>query len=233
MAVNRRTVGILIDRGVLEDFLVFDATTQSDHHLQAEITSNPIESNNGNVTDHRRIKPASYAFTAIFVDEADPSAPADRAASSRRGFNIARAGSGNDALASARANGPQIQSRALESVNFLRELFATSDVVKVTTEVEVIENAVLETLSYKVLASIPNQSGFTPEPAVFEVTGSFREVRFATTEIVEVPKDPVKRKAGRTIEFGTAVAEPTSSATKDQAQSIMSVGFGGSVVPGG
>lgn len=206
-------------RGVLIETLdgtnfVFDATTQSTHTLQAEITSNPIESNKGNITDHRRTKPGTWAFTAVLVDEADPSAANDRGSAS----TISIVG---DSLESARDNGPQITHKALDSLAFLQELFASSDVVRITTDAGKLDNQTLETLTYRVVASLPLPGGFTPEASVIEVSGSFRTVRFASTEIVAVPKDAVKKKQGKILIYGPPAPETAPPATTDKSKSIL------------
>src|SRR5688572_19880585 len=122
--------GVLIERSPNDtDPFIFDATIESSFSAQSEITNNPIETNDGDVTDHRRTKPTVWSFKAIFVNEADPAKAADR--------SMAANGSDPDALASARANGPQVdQTRAISKLNELQVMWRRKDTLTVTTDLD-------------------------------------------------------------------------------------------------
>lgn len=204
--------GVLIETILGEDF-VFDATTVSTHTLQAEITSNPIETSSGTITDHRRTKPATWSFTAILVDEPNPQAASDRGAASTVTIE-------GDPLRDAITNGPQISRRALDSLFFLQRIFSSSRTVDVTTDTQKMESVVLENLTWRVLASMPLPNGFTPEPSVIEVSGSFREIRFASTEEVAVPKDAVKEQQGEILIYGPTM-EQAGFKLQDKTETIL------------
>jgi hypothetical protein len=212
--------GILIMRSASDDDpLIFDCTIESNHTMQAEITTNPIETNDGDVTDHRRTKPTQYRFRGMFVNEADGAKAADRAMS---------ANDDRDPLGSARANGPQInQVRCIDMLERLKAIFKSQAVVTVYTDLEVLENAVLEALDYRVLSAELDAITAAMTPSAIEVSGTFRQLRFATTSTVELPAEPVKNQVGKKQQRGTVQGKPANDEIKAKSKSILKAFTGG------
>ena len=220
-ALPEATSGVMIERSG-GGGLVLDATFESKFSLTAEVTENAVENNDGDVTDHRRTKPAVWRFRSVLLaEDPDPIVAAQRSASAN--------GSKNDPLKSARENGPQVDPwRAMTLLEELISIFKSHEVVRVTTDFGYMQNAVLESLEYFALTagSAPLRTSPTPGlraqiPTSIEVSGSFREIRFAATETVELPAEPVKRQTGETKNAGTANGKTTTPEVKAESQSIL------------
>jgi hypothetical protein len=213
--------GLLIQRkGDLEP-LILDCTVDSSTTLQAEVTTNPVEANNGDITDHRRTQPIALRFTSVLVNESDPLAAAVRGVSSF--------GDDPDPLRSARENGPQVDlTAALKKLAKLQLIHKnTSETVEVITEFDIIPNAVLESLEYKTIATSYDSISGQNLPSAIEVRGVFREIRFAVSETVELPAEPVKRQAGKKKNAGTVQGKPASDEMKSKSKSILKALTGG------
>jgi hypothetical protein len=209
--VSTSSEGLPLDQS---DPLVFDATIESNFSRQAEITNNPIETNDGDVTDHRRTKPTTWRFRAVLTNEdPDPLVAQQRAMA---------ASDDHDPLASARANGPQVnKARAGELLHRLRVIFERSECVTVYTDLDVLENAVLESLEYKTLAVEFDSVSGGNLPSAIEVSGTFRQLRFATTKTVELPAEEVKRSTGKKVRRGTVQGKPASDEIKQKSKSAL------------
>lgn len=195
------THGVGILRGPLDrDPLVFDATIESVFSAASEVTSSPVE-DGSSVSDHRRTHPTSWRFRSIFVaDNPDPRIAQQRAQAARD--------DGDDPLESARKNGPQENPlRATQLMDELLKINKTGEPVTVYTDMGRFENALIENLSYRVLASRRDpQKGDVP--TAIEVSGTFREVRFASTETVELPAEERKKTAQKTKKQGNKTTKP-------------------------
>ena len=207
MPLPEQLVGVVIQRTPDDqDPLIFDATFESQHLRTAEITSVPIETD-ADVTDHRRRLPLSYRFRSIFLEEdPDPLTANQRA----RAAN----GSGADQLQSARDNGPALTpTRAIDLYEDLLELDTNDSVVTVYTDLEVLENAMIESLDSRTIGD----SGI-------EISGTFKVVRFATAELVALPKAEV-RTSKKKKNKGTKSAKKNDNAEL-KSQSFLKGTFG-------
>ncbi len=206
MPLPEQLVGVVIQRTPGDqDPLIFDATFESQHMRTAEITSVPIETG-ADVTDHRRRMPLAYRFRSIFLEEDPNPLTANQRA---RAAN----GSGVDQLESARDNGPApTPTRALDLYEDLLELDANDSVVTVYTDLEVIENAMIENLDSNTIGD----SGI-------EITGAFKVVRFATAELVALPKAEV-RTSKKKKNKGTKSAKKNDN-PKLKSESFLRAGF--------
>jgi hypothetical protein len=209
---NTQPTGILIDLSRVPnrtaDTFVFDCTVRSDHSRSAEIADAPIEANDGDVSDHRRIKPTEWEFSALLVNEID--APV-----------VPTAFNDRDPLAAHRAAAPVNVVRALNQLQILKLIFESSETVDIYTETDHLTRAVLADLRWHVVASTPDQLSGQMVPSAIEVSGRFRQLRFATTEEVDLPAEEVKRQTGKKKNFGTVNAKETTPEVKEQAETLL------------
>lgn len=198
---------------------VIDCTLESLTAHSSEITSSPVESG-ADVTEHRRTKPAAWRFRALLTNEIDPQIAMQR--------SLSALDDGPDALASARERGPAVAvTRAVDELARFQRIFERSDLCRITTEVDLLPDCLLETLDYKVLSSTPDAVGVRVAPAAIEVTGVFRQVRFATTETAALPAEAVKNQTGKTKDKGKQSTKPVNQADLERSQSILHFVTGG------
>jgi len=158
------------------DPLVFDATFESVREHTAEITSSPVE-DDADVVDHRRQLPALYRFTSIFlVEDPDP-----LLVSARNVLSVGKDPADLPAGLSLDA------SRAFSLYYDLMTLHWDDVVFSVATDIEYFYKVMIESLMVSLIA---HGQGI-------QVTGTLREVRFAATGHVPLPKEPVRTSKGK------------------------------------
>ena len=224
-------VGVYVTVQNDPDPIVFDATIESDFSHEAEVTSNPVETNDGDVTDHRRTKPLSWRFRALLLaEDQDPTVAHQR--------HQAGHGSKHDPLRAAREHGPAVDpGRASSTLDRLKAAFASNKTLTVVTDLGYITNAVLASLQYKQISSGKRTittgtaaTGLGVQAQVadqIEINGVFRQIRFATTETVELPAEPVSGQTGKKVKRGTVNGKPADAGTTEKSKSWAKGFFGG------
>ena len=185
--------GIALYRQDNRRLIIFDATLESTHTRLADITTYPVEDQDYG-TDHRRTRPQSWRFVAVFMQEDQ-----DRRIVEGRSHLV-----GKDP-ATFPPGLALNETRALDELEKLKEVHNSSEKVTVYSDTEIIDDAMLESLDSRLLGG----------GAAVEVTGVFREVRFAFAERQPIPTLPLrdrkkKKKKGTVSGKNVGPEEPKS-----------------------
>lgn len=182
----------ILDEEQTEVLLELDLATEETISRTAQITSAPVE-DGADVSDHVRLDPEGGVFSGFLVnDGADEEEVGGRVGGS---------------LEDIRASSPIDQTRAGRILAELQLLIINRDIVTISTSLELLTNVILTRVQ-----------GFQKAPGVIEVSGAYRVIRKAVTELVALPKPEVKAQSSKTKKKGSS--KPKEASKDLQGKSI-------------
>lgn len=144
------------------DHITVDVTLRESHDRQAEVTEFPVEEG-ADITDHRRLKPIALSMNGVITDS--PNDVLDVLAGNTTGLV-----------------GSTAEKKSDDAYKKLNTLFESKTTLLITTRLKIYKNMVMTSFRIQHDPNTGNCLSFTAE---------MREIRFASTQFVAIPVDPV------------------------------------------